>query len=432
MPDRSAIAWSTESLPARPPSARSTSSGPSRPARTASIASVIWCTTPSIAASATSAPLLSGVSPPICAVAAGDQLGVPSPNRAGTHHGPPPVRAPGLIAGHSRGPSAPSRLSHTVTAPAFGTKPSSAKLVRAARRQAQVETTPAGAGPGGLVPALHHKNAPVPIVTFASPARTQPCPNSEACWSPASAPIGARPPQTAASVTPIRPAVGTIAGSICSGMSNRPSIAGSQRPAARSNSIVREAIDGSVTCTAPPLSRQISQQPTSPNSSWPLAAAARAPGTSSSSQRSLSALNAASSGSPVLDRTSASRPAARNSEQASAVLVSRQLIAGKTGLPVARSQTTKVSVCAASPSPATSGQPAPAMARHSRRQRSTPPAMSSASCSTRRAAGKNVATGVLATATGSSRASNATHRLDELPWSIASTMAFMPTRPEPA
>ncbi len=116
-----------------------------------------------------------------------------------------------------------------------------------------------------MVPALHHKNAPVPIVSFAWPASRQRWPNSEACWSPTLAPIIARPPQTDASVTAIWPAVGATAGSICAGMPNRPSIAASQVPAARLNSIVRDAIDGSVTCTAPPVSRQVSQQQTSPS-----------------------------------------------------------------------------------------------------------------------------------------------------------------------
>jgi hypothetical protein len=170
-----------------------------------------------------------------------------------------------------------------------------------------------------------------------------------------------------------------------------------------------------VTWTAPPVSRQISQQPTSPNSSLPPAAAALAPGFSSSSQRSFGAVNAASSGSPVTARTSASCPAARSCPHCAAALVSRQLIAGWTGSPVSASQTTNVSVCAASPIAATSGQSASARASASRTQPSTPAAISPASCSTRPGAGNDVASGLLATATGSSLASNATHRLDELP-----------------
>ena len=172
--------------------------------------------------------------------------------------------------------------------------------------QAQVEATPAGTQAGGTWPLLHHRNAPVPSVSLASPSVQHRWPNRAACWSPTIALITARPPQTAASVTAIWPAVGAMAGSIWPGIANRSSIAWSHAPAASSKSMVRHAIDGSVTCTAPPLSCQVSQQATSPKSSLPLAAARRAPGTSSSSQRSFDALNAGSSGRPVRARTRAS------------------------------------------------------------------------------------------------------------------------------
>ncbi len=89
--------------------------------------------------------------------------------------------------------------------------------------------------------------------------------------------MAAWPPQTLASVPPNGPAVGTIAGSIAAGMPNSSSRSGSQWPVFRLNSMVRAAMDGSVACTAPPDSCQISQQLTSPKSSWPRAAAARAP-----------------------------------------------------------------------------------------------------------------------------------------------------------
>ncbi len=287
-----------------------------------------------MAASATSAPVLSAVRRPIFAAASGAQLGVPRPNRAGTHHGAVPAgraSAPGLITGHSSAPSTPSRRSQVVTEPALGTKPSSAYVVSWPICQAQLDTTPAGAAPGGLVPALHHRNAPVPMVSFAIPSRTHWWPNSAACWSPTIAPIVARPPQTDASVTAIRPALGSTSGSICAGTPNRLSIDSSQHPLARSKSMVLDAIDGSVTCAAPPLSRQVSQHPTSPKSSRPRAAAARAPSSSSSSQLSFDAANAASSGSPVLARTAASWPAVRSFPHAPAVRVSRQLMAGQTG-----------------------------------------------------------------------------------------------------
>ncbi len=140
--------------------------------------------------------------------------------------------------------------------------------------------------------------------------------------------MAARPPQTRASVPPNGPAVGAIAGSIGAGIPNSSSRTGSQSPELRLNSMVRAAMDGSVAWTAPPDSCQISQQLTSPNSSWPRAAAARAPGISVSSQRSFEALNAGSSGRPVRVRISGSQPSARSWRQAPEVLVSRQLIAG--------------------------------------------------------------------------------------------------------
>jgi len=45
------------------------------------------------------------------------------------------------------------------------------------------------------------------------------------------------------------------------------------------NSIVREALLGSVTCTSPRVSRQISHVSTVPNISLPFSARSRAPGT---------------------------------------------------------------------------------------------------------------------------------------------------------
>src|SRR5258708_9447679 len=102
-----------------------------------------------------SCPVLSSARPPISAMASGAQLGVPSPDRAGTHHGARMAEsadlasAPALIAGQSAAPSIPSRRSHVVTDPALGTNPSMAYVVCAPIRHAQVDTTPARAPPGG-------------------------------------------------------------------------------------------------------------------------------------------------------------------------------------------------------------------------------------------------------------------------------------------
>ena len=50
---------------------------------------------------------------------------------------------------------------------------------------------------------------------------------------------------------------------------------------------MREALEGSVTWTLPPVSFQISQESTVPKASLPCSASARAPGTLSRIQRSL-------------------------------------------------------------------------------------------------------------------------------------------------
>ncbi len=146
----------------------------------------------------------------------------------------------------------------------------------------------------------------MPRVSLAIPSLQQRWPYRAACWSPTLAPITARPPQARGSVTASRPAVPVTDGNIAAGMPNRSSRTGSQADAARLNSMVRAAIDGSVACTRPPLRFQVSQELTSPNNSSPAAARRRAPGTEPSSQESLAALNAGCSGSPVRSRTSGS------------------------------------------------------------------------------------------------------------------------------
>ena len=259
----------------------------------------------------------------------------------------------------------------------------------------------------------------MPSVSLAIPADQQRWPNSAACWSPRLARITARPPATAGSVTASSPAVGTTSGSSAAGTSKSASKSSSQASVAAPNSIVRAAIDGSVTCRAPPDRHQVSQQFTSPNRSRPASAAACAPGTWSSTQRSFGALNAASSGSPVRSRTSSSCPSARSRSHTAPARVSRQLTAGYTGSPEAASQTTNVSVCAASPIAATSGQPAPACSSASATAPVTLAVISCGSCSTQPLAGNCDRSGRPACASTRSCGSSTTHRLDELPWSIA-------------
>src|SRR5450755_905016 len=76
--------------------------------------------------------------------------------------------------------------------------------------------------------------------------------------------------------------------------------------------------------------------------------------------------------------------------------------------------------------PATSVQLTAARPTASCRAPSTLDKISAASCSTRPAAGKELARGRLAVARACNSPSNTTHRLDELPWSMASRTAELP------
>ena len=109
------------------------------------------------------------------------------------------------------------------------------------------------------------------------------------------------------------------------------------------NSMVREALVTSVTCSPCCVRFQTSQLSTVPKASLPWLARSRAPGTLSSIQRILVAEKYESIGKPVFSRTMASRPRSFSSSQKSAVRRSCQTMALYTGRPVSRSQTMVVS-----------------------------------------------------------------------------------------
>jgi hypothetical protein len=102
-----------------------------------------------------------------------------------------------------------------------------------------------------------------------------------------------------------------------------------------SKSIVRDALLTSVACSAcgaccagpPPLRFHSSQLSTVPKASSPCAAAIAAPGTWSSSQRSLVAEKYGSMRSPVARCTSGSRPCARSCAHSGSVRRSCQTMA---------------------------------------------------------------------------------------------------------
>lgn len=119
------------------------------------------------------------------------------------------------------------------------------------------------------------------------PGVKQAWPKVAACWSPATPAIGIEPPSHSGNALPTTALLGAICGSTLRGIFSNARISSFQSCACRSNSIVRDALLGSVLCTAPPVSCQISQLSTVPNASSPRSAIRRAPGTWSSSQANL-------------------------------------------------------------------------------------------------------------------------------------------------
>src|SRR5256885_15189005 len=103
-------------------------------------------------------------------------------------------------------------------------------------------------------PVLARTNDPVPYVHLASPGRKHACPNSAACWSPAIPAMGISAPKCPDEETPATELDGTMRGSMGDGMPNESSRSRSHSPVRMSINMVREALDGSETCTAPSVS----------------------------------------------------------------------------------------------------------------------------------------------------------------------------------
>lgn len=135
----------------------------------------------------------------------------------------------------------PSR-SHCTAEPATNTLPSSAYCAGPpSALQAIVVSRPC-AEAIARVPVFISMKQPVPYVFLAMPGSKQACPNSAACWSPATPRIGMRQPKKCASfVSPKLPEDGRASGSIASGTPRMPSSSGSQRSSWMLNSSVREA-----------------------------------------------------------------------------------------------------------------------------------------------------------------------------------------------
>ncbi len=219
---------------------------------------------------------------------------------------------------------------------------------------------------------------PVPYVTLPAPIARHPCPYRAACWSPASPRIGNRTPRISA--TPNSATESTISGSNSRSTPNSASSSSSQSSVASEQSSVREAFVRSVRWAAPDVSRQTSHESTVPNAS-PLC------GRSRSSHSSFVAEKYGSGTSPVRSRIRS----LSSSRQRSAVRRSCQTIAGATGRPVLRSQTTVVSRWLAMPIAASSAAGTPAAASAASAACRTPSQISSGSCSTQPGFGKRCA-----------------------------------------
>ncbi|CAM4524395.1 hypothetical protein ACAE110713_29910 [Achromobacter aegrifaciens] len=111
------------------------------------------------------------------------------------------------------------------------------------------------------------------------PGVKQAWPKVAACWSPALPAIGIEPPNHSGRASPTTALLGAMVGSTLRGIFSSARISSFQSCVCRSNSMVREALLGSVLCTAPPVSCQISQVSTVPKASSPRSAIWRAPGT---------------------------------------------------------------------------------------------------------------------------------------------------------
>ena len=137
----------------------------------------------------------------------------------------------------------------------------------------------------GVSPVLRSRKHPVPYVFFASPGATAPWPKSAACWSPAIPATGmpAGSPSWA-TVSPNTPAEGPTRGNTSRGMPRWPSSSASHSSRRMSKQSVRDAFDGSVAWTRPPVSCQRSHVSTVPKASSPRAARSERSGRLASSQ----------------------------------------------------------------------------------------------------------------------------------------------------
>src|SRR5256886_517769 len=246
------------------------------------------------------------------------QCGAPSPANAGTRYTPCgsfTCEASASTSDDDLMIPRPPR-SHCTTAPVMRMLPSGAYSVRFPIRHATVVSR-LFLDAIGFVPVFMSMKQPVPYVFFTMPGWVHAWPNSAACWSPAIPAIGTRPPNSV--VSPYTSLDEPTCGSTERGTPNSFSSSSSQSPVRRLNSIVRDALLGSVTCTRPPVRFHTSHESTVPEASLPAFARARALGTLRRIHSSLVPEKYASTTSPVLRLINGASPRAFNRSQAAAV-----------------------------------------------------------------------------------------------------------------
>ncbi len=246
-------------------------------------------------------------------------------------------------------------------------------------------------------------------------------PNSAACWSPAIPLTGTESPAAASgSVTPNRPLLGRTSGRQLVGTPKSSQSSDDHCRVPMSKSMVRLALDGSVACTRPPVSRYRSHASTVPNAR---SGDASTP-PSCRSHASFEAEKYGSSTSPVRSRISGSSPAARRSSQSSAVRRSCQTIARCSGRPVRRLHTTTVSRWFVMPMHAIVS-PAASVARATSPNVATVASqISSASCSTQPGCGKYCGNSRFALRSTRPVSSIASVRIPDVPASMLRTTAI--------
>mmetsp|Transcript_8813 Transcript_8813/g.22024 ORF Transcript_8813/g.22024 Transcript_8813/m.22024 type:complete len:256 (+) Transcript_8813:773-1540(+) len=239
--------------------------------------------------------------------------------------------------------------SHEIPTPAIATDPSKkyAGLASGPSWKPTVVSRPFCEYTGSC-PVLSSVKHPVPYVILLSPLESAQCPKIAADWSPRHEAIG-----TPSSSVPLRvpyfSAELLIGGSMLIGIPSLPQISSSQSHVLRLISMVRAALDTSVTCT-PPESEWISHESIVPKAASPWSAFSLISGTFSSNHLSFTPEKYVLIGRPHRRRKASGPPCwSERPSQIPEVRVSSHTSALCRGLPVLRSHTMVVSLWLVTP-----------------------------------------------------------------------------------